>query len=315
MRIVDGRVPNLEIIALSTIERIWDPVQSTLQALITSITDATSDKVYEIIIPPGQGGLYSVVGSLTPKPWVNLKGAGGLNRKTVLSFTGGINIAYADLTSTFDRLTIEGIRFDNTVITFDISGGAVNALTVFMKDLYLPSHAYIRMAGNSFANRAKLNLDMERCWHQNNAAAQSAFIYCKLNVRDSEFHMFNFADADAVFSNCRLKSDQMCDVTGANWKSIVGGANAYSLVYHDCGEERYGGEAGVSLYHHAMAGWAGGGSIQVNGIIKGNGAPAGDVGLEGSARYEMGTVYLNTVNGDFWVKTAVVGTDTWTQLT
>ena len=43
----------------------WDPSAISLQSLINGITDATSNKVYDIIIPPGQGGAYDYVGALT----------------------------------------------------------------------------------------------------------------------------------------------------------------------------------------------------------------------------------------------------------
>jgi hypothetical protein len=294
----------------------WDPSAISLQSLINGITDATSNKVYDIIIPPGQGGAYDYVGALTLKPFVNLKGAGGKDIKTVMSFTGGINIASANLISGNNRISLSGIRLNNTVVTLENLTGT-DTLSMFFNDMYMPSHAYLQVCGASYALRAKTNIYLFDSWHQNNSQAQSAFIYSKVYAWGGEMHMFNYVASDADFNGTRLKSDQMADVTGANYKSIAAGTGlSCSLIYNHCGEERYAGQQGVSLFHHLMANWASNtNTAQINGIIKGTGTPAGDVGLEGSLDYEYGTVYLDTTNGVVYFKSAAAGTDTWTALT
>lgn len=291
----------------------WNSSQTTLQALITSITDATSANVYDIIIPPGQDGAYNYTGALTLKPFVNLRGAGGKDIKTVMKFTGGIQISATDLISGNNRITISGIRFNDTVTTIENAGGS-NTLTVFFNDMYMPATSYVRVCGASYALRAKTNIYFFDSWHQNNTQSQSAFIWCKVYVWGGEMHMFNYVDSDAVFNNVRLKSDQMADVTSANYKTQAAGTGlSCSLIYHNCGEERYAGQQGVSLFHHLMANWTGNtNTAQVNGTIKGTGTPAGDVGLEGSKDYEFGTIYVDTTAGPLYVKTAAAGTDTWT---
>jgi hypothetical protein len=290
----------------------WDSTKITLQGLLNTITDATSTNVYDIIIPPGQGGGYDYVGALTLKPFVNLKGAGGKDIRTVLSFTGGIKIASANLISGNNRITLSGIRLNNTVVTLENLTGT-DTLSMFLDDMYMPSHAYLQVCGASYALRAKTNIYLFDSWHQNNSQAQSAFIYSKVYAWGGEMHMFNYVDSDAMFEGTRLKSDQMADVTSANYKSIAAGTGlSCSMIYHNCGEERYTPQTGVSLFHHMMANWAGNTNTgQINGVIKGSGAPAGDVGLEGSKDYELGTMYIDCASGVLYVKTAVAGTDTW----
>ena len=294
------------------VEVYWAPALGTLQALIDSIIDATSNRVYTIIVPPGQGGALEVAGALVLKPFVNIQGAGGKDLMTVMSFTGGISIGSGQLISGNNRITISGIRLNNTVVTIENLAGT-NTLTVHLRDMYMPSHSYVRVCGASYALRAKTNVHFFDSWHQNNSQAQSSFIYCKFYAWGGEMHMFNYVDSDAVFNGTRLKSDQMADVTSANYKAIAAGAGlSCSLIYHNCGEERYTPETGVSLYHHLMANWAGNtNTAQVNGMIKGSGVPAGDVGLEGSLCYEKLTSYADGATGKLHIKTAASGTDTW----
>ena len=312
---IGGAVPapaSVTTLVVGGVEVYWAPALGTLQALIDSIIDATSNRVYTIIVPPGQGGALEVAGALVLKPFVNIQGAGGKDLMTVMSFTGGISIGSGQLISGNNRITISGIRLNNTVVTIENLVGT-NTLTVHFRDMYMPSHSYVRVCGASYALRAKTNVHFFDSWHQNNSQAQSSFIYCKFYAWGGEMHIFNYVDSDAVFNGTRLKSDQMADVTSTNYKAIAAGAGlSCSLIYHNCGEERYTPETGVSLYHHLMANWAGNtNTAQVNGMIKGSGVPAGDVGLEGSLCYEKLTSYADGATGKLHIKTAASGTDTW----
>jgi hypothetical protein len=274
--------------------RYWNPSVGTLQALITSITDATATKQYTIMVPPGTISGASVTASspLLLKPFVNLKGAGGRGRVTI--FTGvGLSFLDAAMTTGTQRLRLEGIRFETCPL---IMTAASHVMSVVIEDCPINGASSLAFTGTSYVSPSALeirNLNIDR-----NTNAMY-YKFAQVSFWNSTLLGLYFEDADAYFFGCDIGATANCVNTGT-----AGGWFEFNNCKID--QMTVGDEASESVL--ATFGVGGSENIQVHGKFNGYTAPAS---VSAFTRMRAGTLYFCTTDFKLYVKTAVVGTNTW----
>jgi hypothetical protein len=281
-------------LSIASTIKYWNPAAGTLQALITSIADATATKTYTIMVPPGTISGASVTASspLLLKPFINLKGAGGRGRVTIFTSVG-LSFLDAAMTTGTQRLRIEGIRFETCPLIFT---AASHTMVVTLEDCPINGASSIAFTGTSYASPSALeirNLNIDR-----NTTA-NLYKFCQVSFWNSTLLGLYFEDADAYFFGCDI---------GASCNAVNAGTAGGWFEFNACKIDQMtaGNEASESVL--ATFGVGGSENIQVHGKFNGYTAPGS---VTAFTRMRAGTQYFCTTDFKEYVKTALVGTNTW----
>ena len=280
-------------LALHGIVRWWIPADGTLQALITSITDATATKTYTIMVPPGYYEAAALGTSpLLLKPFINLNGAGGAGRVTVFHNIG-VSFLDAAMTSGVQRLRLDGIRFETCPIIMTASS---HQMSVVLNDCPINSVSSIKFTGTSYSTYSTLEL---RNLNIDVNTTANLYKYCRVSFWQCQLLGLYFEDADAYFFACDISAD--CNAVNA------GTAGGW-FEFNHCKIDQM--TVGVPASESVLATFGVGGSenIQVHGAFTGETAPGS---VTAFTRMRAGTQYFCHNNGKLYVKTADVGTNTW----
>ena len=289
---VDGVA--LNDVSIAGVTKYWNPAKETLQALITSIADATATKVYTIVVPPGHIPEADITAStpLLLKGYVNLKGAGGAGRATIFHNVG-VSFLDAGMVSGINRLRIEGIRFETCPI---IMTASTHQMVVTMVDCPINGVSSIKFTGTSYATYSALemiNLNID-----NNTTA-NLYKFAHVSFWSCTLLGLYFEDSDAYFNGCDISSGCNCVNAG-----VAGGWFEFNHCKID--QMTTGDEASESVL--ATFGVGGSENIQVHGSFTGLTAPGS---VSAFIRMRGGVQYFCTTNYKLYVKTAAVGTNTW----
>lgn len=279
---------NAVIVTSSEQVKYWDTKVNTLQSVIDGITDATLNKQYTIVVPPGR---YTMT-DLTNKPFVNIKGAGGRSRVTVFA-SGSLNLLAASLSGT-SRMRVEGIRFETCPVRL-INAAAVNTIVATFIDCAFNGNSPITTTGNEYGSAAKMvNAEFRDCSIENNTTSQK-FELSKVTFVNSMCLGMYFTNSDAFFQGCDLAvaANVVNTGTAGGWFEFYGcrfatmainDATSLSVLNTLCG----GGSESVWIY---------------GGII--TGATANPNTISNWANINGGALYLSTAAGSekLWVKT------------
>lgn len=273
----------------------WAPAVQTLQALITSITDATATKQYTIMVPPGyiEGATITASSPLLLKPFINLRGAGGAGRVTVFHNVG-VSFLDAAMTTGTQRLRLEGIRFETVAL---ILTAASHVMSVAIIDCPINSASSIKFTGTSYAAPSALEL---RNLNIDNNTTANLYKFCQVSFWNCTLLGLYFQDADAYHFGCDISS-------GCNMLN-TGSAGGW-FEFNNCKLDQMTLGSEVSESVLATLGVGGSENIQVHGgPFVGYTAPGS---LASLIRFRAGTEYFCTTDFKLYVKTALVGTNTW----
>jgi hypothetical protein len=274
----------------------WDSSIQTLQALINSIIDATATKPYLIIIQPGR---YTLPAALYNKPYVNLRGSGGRGRMTIFT-SGSFNIRDADLAAGVNRFRVDGIRFETCPVNF-ICTSATKTLVVEMDDCPCNGASPINTQGNAYgAATTMVNLAIRNMNIDHNTNAQQ-FQLSRVSFWNSTLLGLYFLDSDAYWEGCDLASG--CNVVNSaasvgGWFEF-GGCKIDTMVAND------------PTSQSVLATLCGSNveNCQLHGTMHGAALPGA---IANWGRWQPGTYYYCHSNGNMYVKTGLVGDNTWT---
>jgi hypothetical protein len=281
--------------ALHDVVRWWVPTDGTLQALITAITDATATKQYTIMIPPGyiEGATITASSPLLLKPFINLKGYGGRARVTVFHNVG-ISFLDAAMTSGTQRLRLDGIRFETVAL---IMTAASHVMSVVLDDCPINNASSLVFTGTSYGSPSGLeirNLNIDR-----NTTAM-LYKFCQVSFWNAQLLGLYFEDADAYFFGCDIGASANCVNAGT-----AGGWFEFNHCKID--QMTVGDPASESVL--ATFGVGGSENIQVHGAFTGKTTPGS---VAAFTRMRGGTQYFCHDDMKLYIKTADVGTNTWT---
>jgi hypothetical protein len=281
-------------IALHGVVRRWVPADGTLQALITSITDATATKQYTIMIPPGtiSGTSVTAASPLLLKPFINLKGAGGRGRVTIFTSVG-LSFLDAAMTTGTQRLRIQGIRFETCPL---ILTAASHTMSVVIEDCPINSASSIAFTGTSYASPSALEIRNMNIDRNTNAMY---YKFAQVSFWNSTLLGLYFEDADAYFFGCDI---------GSGCNAVNAGTAGGWFEFNHCKIDQMTTGAENSESVLATFGVGGSENIQVYGAFVGETAPGS---VAAFTRMRAGTQYFCHNTAKLLVKTADVGTNTW----
>jgi len=284
----------LNDISIAGVTKYWNPVKETLQALITSISDATATKPYTIVVPPGHIPEADITAStpLLLKGYVHLKGAGGSGRATIFHNVG-VSFLDAGMVSGVNRLRIEGIRFETCPI---IMTASTHQMVVTMIDCPINGASSLKFTGTSYATYSALEL---RNLNIDNNTTAMLYKFAHVSFWNCTLLGLYFEDADAYLFGCDISAG--CNAVNAG---VAGGWFEFNHCKID--QMTVGDEASESVL--ATFGVGGSENIQVHGAFTGLTAPGS---VAAFTRMRAGVQYFCTTDFKLYVKTALVGTNTW----
>lgn len=281
-------------IAIRTQVLWWDGTLETLQELIDSITDATASKPYTIMVPPGT---YTV-GAILLKPWVNLRGHGGRGRMTIFK-SGSLSLLDAAISAGVHRFRMDGIRMETCPVSFVCTTTGKTLLAV-MDDCPCNSASPIITKGEAYgAATTMINLEIRNMNIDKNAAPQ-LFELSRVSFWNSTLLGLYFKDSDAYFFGC----DISCAANVVNDAASSGGW----FEFQGCKIDQMAANDPTSESTLATLCASDNENVQVHNRFCGATAPGS---IDHWGRMQPGALYFCHSDSKLYVKTGVVGTNTW----
>jgi len=285
-----------------TREQFWPGgTGASLQAMITAITDATAAAPYTIHIPPGTWD----PGVLLLKPFVNLKGAGGGGRVTIFAGTGASSVGLLDAAiagGQYARIRLDGIRFETCPVSL-ICTTTGKRLSAVIDDCPMNGNTPLVVTGEAYGAAATMvQLELRGLNLDRNAAPQM-FTFARVSFWQCQLMGMYFTDSDAYFFACDFTA-------GCNF--VTAGVAGGWFEFQGCKIDRMlpNDPTSESVLFTAFTG--GNENVQVHGNFCGATAP-GTIG--GFIHMQPGAIYFCSADDNLYVKTGLVGVNTWVDLT